>query len=242
MKLFADQFEAPGQFAIAGERPLDALGIAAVQRAGGMPRQEDLDLLALGRFLFQHSRRVQQLCQLLARIEHARLHGILRDADDLCDFFHRLLVVVDEIDDLPMFGRKADETVPDDRTLVLLREGRFRIVRRILDCQCRLVVQFLVRFAPQRRQSLEPRDCQQPGRNRGPRFEPTSLTPHVKKNFADQVLGLRFIAHETQREPVNPHVVAREQHLHCEPVAGRNPSDKLLVRCRLYRPTINSLG
>jgi hypothetical protein len=32
-----------------------------------------------------------------------------------------------------------------------------------------------------------------------------------------------------------------EQHLHCEPVAGRDPSDQFFVRGRLHRPTINSL-
>src|SRR5262249_37771762 len=48
----------------------------------------------------------EQIGQLLAGIKHARLHGALRNADDLADFFHRLLMVVDEIDDLAMRWRK----------------------------------------------------------------------------------------------------------------------------------------
>src|SRR5437667_1037151 len=150
-----------------------------------------------------YSCRFEQLCQSLARIEHARLHGVLRDADDLRHLFDRLVVVVDQIDDLPMVCRKSFQALPDDCTFVLLREGVFRIVRGILNCLCSFLVQFLVRPAPQRRECLEPRDCQQPGGNRRTPFEPISLTPYVKKDFADQVLCLGLVPDDTQYEPVN---------------------------------------
>jgi hypothetical protein len=47
---------------------------------------------------------LDQLGQFLARIEHAGLHGCGRDTENLRTFTDRLLVVIDEIDDLPMLG------------------------------------------------------------------------------------------------------------------------------------------
>src|SRR5690242_15598496 len=44
--------------------------------------------------------------QALAGIEHAGLHGVLRDAEDLDDLPDRLLLVVDEVDDLGVLGRE----------------------------------------------------------------------------------------------------------------------------------------
>ncbi len=43
-----------------------------------------------------------QLSDSLARVKHTRLHGVLWDAGDLGDLFDRLLMVVDEVDDLTM--------------------------------------------------------------------------------------------------------------------------------------------
>src|SRR5436309_1068946 len=50
---------------------------------------------------------LEQLCQLLPRVEHARLHCVFGDSDDLGHLFHRFVVVVDQIDDLPMLRRKS---------------------------------------------------------------------------------------------------------------------------------------
>src|SRR6516225_11343891 len=44
--------------------------------------------------------RRDQVSQLLARIEHARLDRALANADDIGDLFDRLAVVVDEVDHL----------------------------------------------------------------------------------------------------------------------------------------------
>src|SRR5262249_57926890 len=55
------------------------------------------------------SLRLEQLRQPLARVEHARLDRVLRNANDLVC---RLLLVIEkvhEIDDLPMFRRKSSE-------------------------------------------------------------------------------------------------------------------------------------
>src|SRR5262249_8055029 len=85
-----------------------------------------------------------------------------------------------------------------------------------------------------RRYGLEARDRQQPCRYRRAPFEPASLTPHVEKYLADHVLRGSLIANETNDEPKHPHVVARKQHLHGEPIAVRDPSDQHLVWCRLH--------
>lgn len=43
---------------------------------------------------------LEQVGELLAGVEHPGLHRCLRNADDLAGLFDRLLVIVDEVDDL----------------------------------------------------------------------------------------------------------------------------------------------
>jgi hypothetical protein len=50
--------------------------------------------------------RCNEIRQLLARIEHARLDSGLGDPDDLRDLFDRFVVEVDEVDDLAVLGRQ----------------------------------------------------------------------------------------------------------------------------------------
>src|SRR5262249_12873360 len=69
-----------------------------------------------------NSLRVERLRQPLARVEHARLGRVLRNANDLGGLFDRFLVVVHEIDDLPMFRRKSCEALSQHCTLILLRQ------------------------------------------------------------------------------------------------------------------------
>ena len=49
---------------------------------------------------------LHQLSQLLAGIKHAGLHRGGRDAENLCGVVHRLLVIIDEVDNLAVFGRE----------------------------------------------------------------------------------------------------------------------------------------
>src|SRR5262245_12080461 len=144
------------------------------------------------------------------------------------------LVVVYQIDDLPMFRRKARKALPDHCTLVLLLQRGGGIVRRILDRACGLFVQLLVRPTPKRRDGLESGDGQHPRGHRRAPFEPTSLTPQVEKHLADHVLRRGLIPNETYYEPKHTHVVPRIQHLHGEPIAVRDSSDQHLVWCRLH--------
>jgi hypothetical protein len=66
--------------------------------------------------------------QPLARVEHARLDRVLRDANDLGCLFDRFLVVVHEIDDLPMFRRKSCEAFSQHCTFILLLQRGCGIV------------------------------------------------------------------------------------------------------------------
>ena len=45
-----------------------------------------------------------QLADLLARVKHACLHRVMRDADDFGDLINRLVVVIDLVNDLTMCG------------------------------------------------------------------------------------------------------------------------------------------
>src|SRR6516164_10526466 len=181
-----------------------------------------------------NSLQLEQLRQPLARVEHARLDRVLRDANDLGCLFYRFLVVVHEIDDLAMFRRKSCEALSQHCTLILLLQRGCGIIRRIFNCGCCLFAQLLVPSTPERRNRLEARDRQQPCRYRRAPFEPTSLTPHVEKYLADHVLRGSLIANETNDEPKHPHMVAGIQHLHGEPIAVRDSSDQHLVWCRMH--------
>src|SRR5580704_5871863 len=74
-----------------------------------------------------HAGCLQQFGQFLARIKQARLHGVLRYADDFSHLFHRLLVIVDEIDDLSMLRRKRGQALAQRVTGILLLYRHFWI-------------------------------------------------------------------------------------------------------------------
>src|SRR5262249_56508040 len=56
--------------------------------------------------------RIEQRRNLLAGVEHAGLHRVLRRADDLGDFGDRFFVIVDEVDDLAMRRRQLRQALP----------------------------------------------------------------------------------------------------------------------------------
>src|ERR1700752_5092189 len=86
---------------------------------------------------------LEELSQLLPRVEHARFHCIRRDSDDLGRFLDRLLVIVHEIDDFPMLRRQAIEALAQEVSLVLLLDGDLGRIRRVLDRRSGLFVQLL---------------------------------------------------------------------------------------------------
>src|ERR1019366_8066929 len=99
----------------------------------------------------------------------------------------------------------------------------------------RLIIQFNILPAAQRRQGLESRNCQQPGGNGGSAFELASLAPHIEENLADEVFRNLFVPHQPKPEAKHPDMVPSVQHLHGEPVALSDPSDQDVVRGRLCR-------
>jgi hypothetical protein len=70
----------------------------------------------------------EQFRQMLSRVEHACLHGVLGDADDLFDLDDRFLLIADEIDDIPMFWRQFRPAPAEDFTALLLPHCNFRVV------------------------------------------------------------------------------------------------------------------
>src|SRR5664280_1887009 len=77
------------------------------------------------------ARLLEQVGDLLTRIEHARLDGVARHPDDLGRLVHRLLMVVDEVDDLAMLLRQLLQALPQQNTGVLFLQDNLRIVRLI---------------------------------------------------------------------------------------------------------------
>src|SRR5262249_53324904 len=62
-------------------------------------------------------------------------------------------------------------------------------------------------------------DAEQPGRHRRAALVAAGVLPGVDEDFADHVVGQRGVAHDAQRETIDPHLVAREQGAHGELVA-----------------------
>src|SRR3979411_845115 len=128
-----------------------------------------------------------------------------------------------------MVCRKSHDAFPDYCTLILLLQRRSWIVGRVFDRACGLFVQLLVRPAPERRESLKARDGQHPSRHRRAPLKSTSLTPHVEKHLADEILSHALVAHETHHEPKPSHMMPRVEHLHSQPIAVRDSSDQHFV-------------
>ena len=144
-------------------------------------------------------------------------------------------MVVDEIDDLPMFWRKCTQTLAQRLTGILLLRRHLRIVGTILDCIGRLVVQLNVFPTTQRGKRLESRNRQQPGGNGGSALELASLSPHIEKDLADEVFRNLLVSHDPKPEAKHPDMVPSVQHLHGKAVALSDPSDQDVVRSRLCR-------
>src|ERR1700754_2626540 len=109
--------------------------------------------------------------EALARMEKPRLHGVLRDRKDVRGLFHRLLVVVDEVDDLAMLHRELVEAAAQDLAAVLLLGGDFRIVAVVLDRFDHFLVELILSAAPTGGERLVAGHRQHPGRDRGAALE-----------------------------------------------------------------------
>jgi len=169
-------------------------------------------------------------------VRYRRLDRVLRYSDDLRDLLHRLLVVVDQIDDLPVLRRERGQAHAQGIAGILLLYRHFRVVGGVGDRSRRLVVQFRVRPAPQGRKRLEPHNPKQPSGNRRPALEPARLPPDVKEYLADKILGELFVPHQAKSEAKHPDVMAAVQHPHRGFVALGNSGNQGFV-CGLQRRT-----
>jgi hypothetical protein len=88
---------------------------------------------------------------------------------------------------------------------------------------------------PQFGECLEACNRKQPGRRSSAPPKLVRIPPNREKNLAGEVVGARGIADETQDEAIDARLVAGEQGVHGEPVAGCNPRDQRGVRHVTWR-------
>ncbi len=168
---------------------------------------------------------------MLAGIEHPGLHRALGNTDDRAGLFHRLLVVVDQVDDLAVRRREFGDAGAQDRTGVE-RSSDASGVSPSSAISRRVLVDVIVAALAQRGQRLEAGDRQQPGGNLGTAFELTGGAPDVQKHLADEVFRHRGIAHNAQDEAVNPDVVTGIKYMHRRTAALGDALQQRFVRCR----------
>ena len=77
------------------------------------------------------ARLLEQPSHLGAPVEHSRLDGVGRGAENSGDFIDRLVVVVDEVKYLAMGWRQLRQAFPDDGAAIDLDRDLLRIVRRV---------------------------------------------------------------------------------------------------------------
>jgi hypothetical protein len=157
--------------------------------------------------------------EALARVEHARLHGVGRNVQKLGDLGDGFALVVDEIDDFPMLGGKRIDRAAQERGALLAGELALGIGCRVDDIERNLVVELLGAPRCERRQRLVPSDPEELGRDARAAREHIGAQPHVEEHVVQQVLGERPVAHHAQDEAKDAVLVAVEQHAH-RPAVG----------------------
>jgi hypothetical protein len=71
--------------------------------------------------------RGEQGGELLARVEHPGFDRRARNPNDRRDLLHRLLVIINEVDDRAVLGRERAQALAQHRAAMLVRPGGFRI-------------------------------------------------------------------------------------------------------------------
>ena len=177
---------------------------------------------------------------VLACVKHARLYRVLGNANDLSHLLHRFLVIVDEIDDLAVVGGKARRGIFAIFRLYRASRRQVRHDPRFLDRLRRLLVQSVLSPLAQERQRLEPRDRDEPSRNGASAFKPARLAPDIQEHVPDDVFRRHLVTQQAKHEAVDPHMVPREQYLHCQPVTAGNATDQRFVCRCLHRHRFGS--
>src|SRR5262245_18294470 len=102
--------------------------IMDIKREGDRPRE-----LRTPRSERVHPRLLEKVGHLAPRIEHAGLHCRGGHPDDPRDFVHRLLVVVDEVEDFAVRRRELRQALLDYGAAVLVVHHGLGIIGGILD-------------------------------------------------------------------------------------------------------------
>src|SRR6185437_13980659 len=173
--------------------------------------------------------RRDQGSEALAGIEHAGLNGVLRDAEDLDDLLDRLLLVINQVDDLGVLGRELLEAAADDGAAVLEADLGLRVGTRVGRILRHVAVQRLGGAAVGSGERLVAGDAEQPGRAAGATLEAIGVLPGVDEGFAHRVLGERRVAHDAKREAIDLHLMAREQRAHRKLIAVGDLLDQRLI-------------
>jgi hypothetical protein len=74
-------------------------------------------------------------------IEHARLHGGFRDADDLRNFTYRFFMIVNQVDYLTLRRLQGGHALAEKSTCILLLQRDLRVIGRVWECAHDLVIQ-----------------------------------------------------------------------------------------------------
>ena len=237
-RFLATRSIAPRRLAVACERLLGPLGVAAAQGTGRMPghkvsrsSRSALFPVVIMANLYRPLPPSSRSDDSVAHIEHARLHRVIRDPDDPRHLFDRFLVIVDEVDDLPVVRRKSCQALSQSSALVLLLRGQPQ--DHLPDLRLASAASSSSSSSGGLRRRAER------ALNRAiasihvaasrAAFELGSLTPYVEKHLADQVFRRCIVAHDTNNEAKHPNVVSRVEHLHRQPVTGYKSPDQHLV-------------
>jgi hypothetical protein len=179
--------------------------------------------------------RCEQSCQVLASVEHPRLHGILRKVKDLGDLFDRLVVVVDKVNDLAVIQRHLRNTAAQLRASVGVEDRLFGSIGIVRDHLHRVLIELGLSPLSKRRKGLKSRNRHYPGRDLRTIFEGAGLAPHAEEDLTDKIFGAIGVRPKTDDEVVNAKVMPGVQRTHGGLVSCRNRFDEVFVGSPVVR-------
>jgi hypothetical protein len=176
---------------------------------------------------------LEQIGELLAGIEHPGLHRALRNADDRAGLFHRLLVVIDEVDDLAMRRRQLGDAGAQDGAGIAAVQRSFRGVGlsaisstsswSMSSCRrWRSAVSALKRAIDNSQVETWERPSNW-----------LAVRHTSRKTWLTRSSAIGGVAHDAQDETVNPHIVPAIKDVHRGPAAIGNAFQQHFVRGRL---------
>jgi hypothetical protein len=108
------------------------------------------------------------------------------------------------------------------RIAVAMENRLFGSVRSVRNPFRRGLVKLVLFASAAGRESLEPRDRQDPGRDLRTVFEGAGLPPHAKEDLADQIFRVASVGYETDDETKNANMVPPVQRPHSGLAPFRN--------------------